>query len=86
LSVSHKIWASLTNLPKEQKTKSVPQNHQKSYFWGIPTQLSQKTKNKVGSTESSEKLFLGHPHPTCQKNKKQSRFHRIIKKNYFCGT
>jgi hypothetical protein len=50
--------ASPPNLPKKQKTKLIPQNHQKDYFWGILTQLATKTKNKVGSTESSEKLFL----------------------------
>jgi len=68
------------NLPKKQKPKSVPQNHQKNYFWRIATQLAKKTKNKVDSTKSSERLFLGHPHPTCHKNKKQSWLHRIIRK------
>jgi hypothetical protein len=72
--------ASPPNLPKKQKTKSVPHNHQKSYFWGIPSPLAKKPKNKVGSTEPSENLFLGHSHPTSQKNKKQSQFHRIIRK------
>jgi len=43
---------------KNKKQKLIPQNHQKDYFWGIPTQPAKKTKNKVGSTESSEKLFI----------------------------
>jgi hypothetical protein len=47
---------------------------------GILNQLAKRTKNKVGSTESSKKLFLGHPHPTFPKNKKQSWFHKIIRK------
>jgi hypothetical protein len=85
LSVSHKIGASPPNLPKKQKPKLVPQNHQKNYFWRIPTQLVKKTKNKVNSTESSEKLFLAHPHPTCQKNKKQKLIPQNHQKDYFWG-
>jgi hypothetical protein len=45
-----------------------------------PPNLPKEQKTKVDSTKSSGRLFLGHPHPTFQKNKKQSRFHRIIRK------
>jgi hypothetical protein len=81
LSVSHKIGASPPNLPKKQKTKSIPQNHQKSYFWSIPTQLAKKTKLKLVPQNHQKSYFWRIPTQLAKKTKKkQSRFHRIIRK------
>jgi len=81
----------LCSAPSESYNHPGPFNCQTEYFLsvshkigGIHTQLAKKTKTKVSSTESSEKLFLAYPHPTCQKNKNPSGSTELPEKYIWC--